>query len=80
MYQEPGHPLPHLHVDYGPDRHAASYALDGSGRLVGALDAKYDKVLVPWIAAHRESLLAWWHTLQLGADPRVTIGEIKGDA
>ena len=43
MYQEKRHSSPHLHIDYGKNKHAASYAIHSGERLAGSLERKYDK-------------------------------------
>src|ERR1039458_4211077 len=37
------HQRPHVHVDYGENHHAASFAIDNGERLAGKLNQKYDK-------------------------------------
>lgn len=66
MYQEKGHSRPHFHVDYGPQNHAASYAIDTGERLEGELNRKYDKAIGPWVDKNRETLLQTWGALQSG--------------
>ena len=34
MYGDRNHARPHIHIDYGKKRHAASYAIDNGERLV----------------------------------------------
>jgi len=69
MYQEQGHLRPHLHVDYGPEHHVASYAIDDPKRLEGSLNIKYDGEILPWIAENQEILLRVWSSLRSGSDP-----------
>src|SRR5712691_11521708 len=38
IYQEVGHRLPHVHIDYGRDHHVASYMIENGRRLSGNLD------------------------------------------
>jgi hypothetical protein len=80
MYQEMGHKTPHLHVDYGTERHMASYAIEDGARLAGELDSKYDRTIAAWIAERRAQLLDTWNALQQGEDASVLIGELRGDA
>src|SRR2546422_10819426 len=80
MYQETGHHLPHVHVDYGRRNHAASYSINERRRLAGTLDAKYDREILDWIEANRDKLLEAWHTLQSGEDHRIVIGELASNA
>jgi hypothetical protein len=58
------HSRPHIHVDYGKDWHAASYAIDNGERLAGELNRKYDKVVRNWIEANRVDLLKAWESVQ----------------
>jgi len=57
MYQEPGHNLPHIHIDYGHKNHAASYAINPVGRLAGALNRKYESTITEWISSRKGGLL-----------------------
>lgn len=68
MYQEKGHGRPHFHVDYGPENHAASYAIDTGERLEGTLHPKYDKAIGPWVERNRHALLKTWGALQSGQE------------
>jgi hypothetical protein len=77
MYQEPGHQLPHVHIDYGRRNHVASYSISEPKRLAGTLDAKYDREVVGWIAACRDKLLELWRSLQSGTDASV-LGRVPG--
>ncbi len=77
MYQEVGHQVPHVHIDYGRQSHMASYSISDGKRLVGTLHPKYDRVVIDWIAANRSNLLEAWQTLRSGGDPVVLIGELS---
>jgi hypothetical protein len=66
MYQEKGHGRPHFHVDYGPQNHAASYAIDTGERIEGDLHRKYDRAIGPWVEKNRDTLLRAWGALQSG--------------
>lgn len=66
MYQEKGHARPHFHVDYGPQNHAASYAIDTAERIEGDLHRKYDKAIGAWVEKNRDTLLKTWGALQSG--------------
>lgn len=37
IYQEKGHYLPHIHIDYGRQQHTASYAIGSGERIEGSL-------------------------------------------
>ena len=80
MYQEPGHSLPHIHIDYGRRKHAASYCIDPPNRLVGNLDRKYDRSVTEWISSRKDKLLAAWALVQAGGDPESLTLELAGDA
>jgi len=78
MYQEAKHPRPHLHIDYGAQRHSATYALDNGERIIGTLHSKYDKPIETWIAQNRETLLMIWKSLQEGSANDTYIQELSG--
>lgn len=80
MYQESGHGLPHIHIDYGRHKHAASYCIDPPNRLAGNLDRKYDRSVTEWISSRKEKLLAAWALVQSGGDPEPLTLELAGDA
>lgn len=80
MYQEPGHNLPHIHIDYGRQNHVASYCIDPTGRLAGTLDRKYDQFVTEWISSRKEKLLETWALLQAGSGPAPLVFELTGDA
>lgn len=80
MYQEPGHSLPHIHVDYGKVTHAASYGIDPAVRLAGDLAGKYDRSILQWIRANKDELLELWKALQAGSDPSVAVVALQCDA
>lgn len=80
MYQEPGHALPHVHIDYGRKNHVASYSIDPAERLVGNLDKKYERVIAEWIDARKTVLLELWRTTQAGGDASALIVALAGDA
>lgn len=77
MYQEKGHSLPHLHVDYGRDHHVASYSIDPAARLEGTLHRKYDYPVFRWIESHKDKLLELWGTLQTGGTPDLLLAELS---
>jgi hypothetical protein len=79
IYQEPGHKLPHIHVDYGNKSHAASYGIDPVIRLAGDLPSKYERPVTSWIDKNKSSLLELWNKVQDGGDPSALVIELKGD-
>ena len=70
------HKRAHLHIDYGPQRHVASYAIDSGERLAGDLSGKYDRVVHEWIARNREKLMIAWNMTQSGEKPDAIIAEL----
>jgi hypothetical protein len=80
MYQEKGHELPHLHVDYSSQHHVASFAIKPPHRLEGTLKKKYEKAIVDWIKVNSEKLLTIWRQLQAGGDPKDLVPQLKGSA
>lgn len=78
MYQEKGHSTPHVHIDYGSQNHAASYAIGGGQRLVGNLPRRYDREIGSWLNENCDALLALWSAAQEGTDLQPLIMEIQG--
>ena len=66
MYQEQGHPEPHVHIDYGSQNHAASFSLADGRQICGNLDRKYEKPIASWITKHKASLNQLWLAVQSG--------------
>ena len=79
MYEERGHALPHLHVDYSRNSHVASYALGTAERIEGNLPRIYDRMVSAWIVSHRDALLAIWAGLQNGSDIKEFVLALDGD-
>jgi hypothetical protein len=71
------HGRPHIHVDYGPDFHTASYAIDTGERLAGSLRGVYDKAVRSWIAQHREDLEEVWAEVMSGKRPDDLIAALQ---
>jgi hypothetical protein len=80
MYQEPGHALPHIHIDYGRMNHVAAYSIDPVDRLAGTLDKKYEQTIAQWISVHKLELLDLWATVQSGRDASTLVVQLDGDA
>ena len=80
MYQEPGHKLPHIHVDYGRQHHAASFQIHPPRLLSGNLGKSHCASVVSWIAPRTGSLLDLWARLQSGATVARFMRELAGDA
>jgi hypothetical protein len=66
MEQDKNHKRPHVHINYGKQKHVASYAIDNGERLVGDLSSKYDKVVTSWINENQARLLQIWTEMQAG--------------
>lgn len=79
MYQEPGHKLPHIHIDYGQANHVASYSISPAERIAGTLDRRYDKAVVEWIESRKDALLALWEVFQTGGDSSALLANLAGD-
>lgn len=78
MDGDKNHNRPHIHVDYGPDYHVASYAIDNGDRLAGTLDRKYDRSVREWIEDNRSLLLEAWAKTQAGKKPDEIICALMG--
>lgn len=79
MYQEPGHALPHVHVDYGKHHHIASYSIDPAARLVGNHDRLYDRAITEWIRSRTPQLLNLWRATQIGENTNELIVALAGE-
>jgi len=79
IYEEPSHILPHIHIEYGHDYHAASYEIKTGNRITGNLPNKYDYEVSGWINNNRNTLIKIWDSLQHGENPREYMGELIGD-
>jgi hypothetical protein len=55
------HNTPHLHAKYG--EHSAVFDLNGK-KLVGKFPPKQTKIVVAWIAIHKDELSALWEIMQ----------------
>lgn len=80
MYQETGHKLPHVHIDYGREHHVASYSIDPARRLAGTLDGGYDSTVLEWITSRRPRLLEVWHAMQSGYEVSRLVADLEDDA
>ncbi|WP_308381212.1 DUF4160 domain-containing protein [Serratia marcescens] len=78
IYQEKGHQLPHIHIDYGKQVHAASYAIQSGDRIAGDLPKKYDSDVSSWLGRNRDKILEIWNALQAGAPYEPLIAELTG--
>ena len=78
IYQERGHALPHVHIDYGKTHHIASFSISPAERIEGSLSKKYDKEIIAWISARREEILKIWSEMQQGNEPKTLIASLSG--
>ena len=79
IYQERGHTMPHIHIDYGRMNHAASFAITSGERLDGNLPKKYDSDISSWLSRNQNQVLKIWESLQNGEDPKDLTGKLLGD-
>ena len=56
----------HIHVKYGRDGHAASYAIDDGSRLAGELPSYYNKKIRAFVQKNRTDLDELWKSTQSG--------------
>lgn len=77
MYQERGHELPHVHIDYGHQLHTASYSINPPQRLAGRLSGSYDRDVCEWIAKNKVDLLKLWAEAQSGGSVEVLIASLN---
>lgn len=78
MYQETGHAMPHIHIDYGTKLHGASFSIDNPSRIAGS-PSKYDKLIIAWIAENNEILLKIWKEVQAGGTPDNLVAQLPGN-
>ncbi|MGE8152574.1 DUF4160 domain-containing protein [Pseudomonas vancouverensis] len=71
------HARAHVHIDYGREFHAASFAIDSGERLVGRMPAKYDRDVKAWIIQHQEKLQSLWDAMKRGAPHEKILAELK---
>ena len=79
IYQEKGHQLPHIHIDYGDQHHSASYTIESGERIEGSLHKKYDVDISTWLDRNRSKVLEIWNALQLGAAYEPLLAELSAD-
>lgn len=66
MEPDKNHGCPHVHIDCGCKRRAASYRIEPPGRLVGKLDTDHERLVLGWIQRHKPQLLRGWAILKAG--------------
>ncbi len=65
--QDPNHKnSPHIHINYGKQKHIASYSIENGDRLAGNLENKYDEKVKIWINANRQKLTKIYNDIQNG--------------
>ena len=74
------HQRPHVHIAYGTEHHAASYAIDSGGRLAGELSKNYDRKVREWIGENKKELSEVWRLAQAGQDPKPIIYKLRGQS
>ncbi|NWA24712.1 DUF4160 domain-containing protein [Pseudomonas gingeri] len=72
------HARAHVHIDYGAQRHTASFSVDTGDRLVGRLPAKYDREIKEWILSNQQQLLLLWAAMKSGGNHAVVLAKLKG--
>ena len=58
------HGAPHIHINYGKEKHAASYIINDGVRVAGNLSYKYNKVVKDWITLNQKTLQEIWKAMQ----------------
>jgi len=71
------HARAHVHIDYGRERHAASFAVDNGERLVGRMPTKYDRDVQTWIIQNQSRLQALWDAMKRGEPHESILAELK---
>jgi hypothetical protein len=71
------HQRPHVHIGYGREPRAASYAIDDGTRLAGDLNNEYDHAARQWISSHRKRLRKLWKSAQAGRDGSAIVAAIQ---
>jgi predicted RNA binding protein YcfA (HicA-like mRNA interferase family)/predicted RNase H-like HicB family nuclease len=80
--KEGHHPMPHIHIDYGKNRHVASFSIETGERIIGdkTLPYRYDKDIKGWLSKHEDLLLKIWREWKAGGNPAPFIAELRGNA
>lgn len=79
IYEEQGHRLPHIHIDYGKQHHVATYAIETGERIEGSLSKKYDSDVSDWLERNRSKVLEIWRALQAGKPYEPLLADLVGD-
>lgn len=72
------HGTPHIHINYGKEKHIASYRINDGVRVAGNLSNKYDKVVKDWISLNKTILQEIWTAMKNGIqkDYEIKIGQL----
>ncbi len=72
------HGAPHIHINYGKQKHIASYRINDGVRVTGNLNNKYDKIVKDWIALNQKTLQEIWTAMQDGnqKEYEIKIGQL----
>lgn len=70
------HQRPHIHLDYGKERHVASYAID-TGECLAGNASIYNKEVSVWITKNRDLLITVWEITRSAPQPSDIIAELK---
>lgn len=72
------HGAPHIHINYGKEKHIASYRINDGMRVAGNLSNKYDKVVKDWIALNQATLQEIWTAMKNGNQKKyeIKIGQL----
>lgn len=60
------HGAPHIHINYGKEKHTASYRINDGVRVAGNLNNKYNKKVQEWIAKNQTELQEIWIAMKEG--------------
>ncbi|MBX8515468.1 DUF4160 domain-containing protein [Pseudomonas cichorii] len=71
------HARAHVHIDYGRERHVASFAVDNGERMAGRMPAKYDRDVKKWIIQHQVKLKSLWDAMKRGEPHELILAELK---
>jgi hypothetical protein len=71
------HARAHIHIDYGTERHMASYAVDDASILAGKR-TKYHNAIQKWVSANRADLMTVWTEMRSRGTPEATVATLAG--
>lgn len=72
--QDPNHSKsPHIHINYGREKHVASYRLIDGVRIIGNLESKYDRIVREWIMDNNAALMEIYKNIQSGNEKEYVI-------